>query len=58
MRRHDPNHLNLGMRSGGRPTPAEVAAARAFDVYSVNVYDYEVSRSASARSRPRPASRS
>ena len=42
VRRHDPNHLNLGMRSGGRPTAAEVAAARAFDVYSVNVYDYEV----------------
>jgi hypothetical protein len=42
VRRHDPNHLNLGMRSGGRPTPAEVAAARAFDVYSVNIYDYEV----------------
>ncbi|HXY40515.1 MAG TPA: hypothetical protein VEQ10_12645 [Vicinamibacteria bacterium] len=42
VRRHDPNHLNLGMRSGGRPTPAEIRAARAFDVYSVNIYDYEV----------------
>jgi hypothetical protein len=39
---HDPNHLNLGMRGGGRPTAAEIRAARAFDVYSVNVYDYEV----------------
>ena len=33
---------NLGMRSGGSPTDAEIRAARAFDVYSVNVYDYEV----------------
>jgi hypothetical protein len=43
VRRHDPNHLNLGMRAGGRPTEAEVRVARAFDVYSVNVYDYELS---------------
>jgi hypothetical protein len=43
VKRHDPNHLNLGMRSGGRPTPAEIRAARAFDVYSVNIYDEEVS---------------
>jgi hypothetical protein len=42
VRRHDPNHLNLGMRGGGRPTTAEVRAARPFDVYSVNIYDYEV----------------
>jgi hypothetical protein len=42
VRRHDPNHLNLGMRSGGEPTAAEVRAARSFDVYSVNIYDYEV----------------
>ena len=42
VKKHDPNHLNLGMRSGGRPTAAEIRAARAFDVYSVNVYDYEV----------------
>jgi hypothetical protein len=42
VKRHDPNHLNLGMRSGGSPTDAEVRAARAFDVYSVNVYDYAV----------------
>ena len=42
MKRHDPNHLNLGMRSGGQPTAAEIRAARSFDVYSVNIYDYEV----------------
>lgn len=43
VRRHDPNHLNLGMRSGGRPTEAEVRVSKAFDVYSVNVYDYYLS---------------
>ncbi|MFZ0426885.1 MAG: hypothetical protein WAO20_02125 [Acidobacteriota bacterium] len=43
VRKYDPNHLNLGMRGGGRPTDAEIAAARAFDVYSVNIYNYEVS---------------
>jgi hypothetical protein len=42
VRRHDPNHLNLGMRSGGSPTDAEIRAARAFDVYSVNIYEREV----------------
>jgi len=42
LKRHDPNHLNLGMRSGGRPTAAEIRAARAFDVYSVNIYDEQV----------------
>ncbi len=42
VRKYDPNHLNLGMRSGGRPTDAEIRAARAFDAYSVNIYDYEV----------------
>lgn len=42
VKRHDPNHLNLGMRSGGRPTEAEIQAAGAFDVYSVNIYRPQV----------------
>jgi hypothetical protein len=42
VKKYDPNHLNLGMRSGGRPTDAEIRVARAFDVYSVNIYDFEV----------------
>ncbi len=42
VKKYDPNHLNLGMRSGGRPTEAEIAASRPFDVYSVNIYDYQV----------------
>ena len=38
VKKHDANHLNLGMRSGGNPTEAEIRAARPFDVYSVNIY--------------------
>ncbi|HEX8984423.1 MAG TPA: hypothetical protein VF767_03290 [Bryobacteraceae bacterium] len=43
VKKYDPNHLNLGMRSGGHPTDAEIRVSRAFDVYSVNVYDYQLS---------------
>ncbi|HWR50723.1 MAG TPA: hypothetical protein VN428_06430 [Bryobacteraceae bacterium] len=43
VKKYDPNHLNLGMRSGGHPTEAEIRVSRPFDVYSVNVYDYQVS---------------
>lgn len=39
VRRHDPNHLNLGLRFGGSLPPAEMLrASKAFDVYSMNVY--------------------
>lgn len=40
IRKHDPNHLNLGIRFGGRPSDEVIRAARVFDVYSQNVYDY------------------
>lgn len=39
-RKHAPNHLNLGLRFGGRPPDEVVRMARVFDVYSLNVYDY------------------
>jgi len=43
IKRHDPNHLNLGLRFGGSPPPAEMlAASKAFDVYSMNVYSTAV----------------
>jgi hypothetical protein len=38
VRKYDPNHLNLGIRFGGRPPEAVVRAAHVFDVYSVNIY--------------------
>ncbi|HEY2015801.1 MAG TPA: hypothetical protein VGH38_20000, partial [Bryobacteraceae bacterium] len=41
IRKHDPNHLNLGMRFGG-DAPAEMiqVAKNSFDVFSFNSYDY------------------
>jgi hypothetical protein len=42
VKTYDPNHLNLGMRSGGNPTEAELRVSKAFDVYSVNIYSIQV----------------
>jgi hypothetical protein len=43
IKRHDPNHLNLGLRFGGGLPPAEVLlACKSFDVYSMNVYSTAV----------------
>jgi hypothetical protein len=44
VRRHDSNHLNLGIRFGGDPSEAVVKAARGFDVFSENIYSYAPSR--------------
>jgi hypothetical protein len=38
IRRHDPHHLNLGIRFGGKPADEIVRLARVFDVYSQNIY--------------------
>lgn len=38
IRRHDPNHLNLGIRFGGRPPTEILRMASVFDVYSQNIY--------------------
>lgn len=43
IRRHDPNHLILGLRFGGSLPPAEMLrASKVFDVYSMNVYATQV----------------
>ncbi|MEN6578535.1 MAG: hypothetical protein ABFD90_19475 [Phycisphaerales bacterium] len=44
IKKHDPNHLNLGIRFGGSPTPAIQRMGRMFDVCSVNIYEYEPTR--------------
>jgi hypothetical protein len=45
IRRHDPNHLILGLRFGGGLPPAEMLrASKVFDVYSLNVYATGVNR--------------
>jgi hypothetical protein len=41
VRKYDPNHLNLGIRFGGKPADEVVRLARVFDVCSINVYEYE-----------------
>jgi hypothetical protein len=38
VRRHDKNHLHLGIRFGGTPPDDVIALARGFDVYSMNKY--------------------
>ena len=40
VRRHDTNHLHLGIRFGGNPPEGVIKAARGFDVFSVNIYSY------------------
>ncbi|HYO07696.1 MAG TPA: hypothetical protein VER17_01875 [Tepidisphaeraceae bacterium] len=56
LRRHDPNHLNLGIRFGGKPADDVLRTGRAFDVCSINVYEYEptkqVQRAYRATGRP------
>jgi hypothetical protein len=42
IKKHDPNHLNLGLRFGGSP-PEEITRVSAqvgFDVFSINIYGY------------------
>jgi len=42
IKKHDPNHLNLGLRFGGDP-PEDLVKASAsigFDVFSLNIYGY------------------
>jgi hypothetical protein len=44
IRRHDPNHLNLGLRFGSSAPIEAVKASRIFDVYSLNSYPYQVNQ--------------
>jgi len=41
VKKHDPNHLNLGLRYGGTPTDDIIKASSDFDVFSLNIYGYE-----------------
>ena len=44
VRKHDPNHLNLGLRFGSSAPPEIVKASHVFDVYSLNSYAYAVNQ--------------
>ena len=39
VKKHDPNHLNLGIRFGGHFEDDVVRLTSAFDVFSLNIYD-------------------
>jgi len=39
IRRHDPNHLILGIRYAGTPLDEWVKMSSLFDVFSINIYD-------------------
>jgi hypothetical protein len=41
IKRHDSNHLNLGIRFGGSPPEGVMRMGKRFDVCSINVYEYE-----------------
>ncbi len=44
IKKHDPNHLNLGLRFGGHAPPDPMLElTRSFDVYSMNSYAFAVS---------------
>ncbi len=47
IRRHDPNHLVLGIRYAGTPLDEWVKMSSLFDVFSINIYDADF--------RPNPA---
>ncbi len=42
IKKHDPNHLNLGLRFGGSPPEdlVKASATAGFDVFSLNIYGY------------------
>jgi hypothetical protein len=44
IRRHDPNHLNLGLRFGSAPSEGMLRASRGVDVFSMNSYEFEANR--------------
>jgi hypothetical protein len=41
IKKHDPNHLNLGLRYGGTPPDDLIKASIGFDVFSLNIYGYD-----------------
>jgi len=41
IKKHDPNHLNLGLRYGGNPPDDIIKASMDFDVFSMNIYGYD-----------------
>jgi hypothetical protein len=42
IKKHDPNHLNLGLRFGGSAPDEIIRASKGFDVFSFNHYGYSL----------------
>lgn len=42
IKKHDPNHLNMGLRFGGSAPVQIISASKGFDVFSFNSYGYTV----------------
>jgi hypothetical protein len=42
IKKHDPNHLNLGLRFGGSASDEIIMASKGFNVFSFNNYGYTV----------------
>jgi hypothetical protein len=42
VKKHDPNHLTLGIRLGGEVPDEVIEACNVFDVCSINVYDWSI----------------
>ena len=49
VRKHDPDHLNLGIRFGGSPPDDIIEASKGFDVFSINIYGYSADHEALQR---------
>ena len=44
VKKHDPNHLNLGLRFGGMASDEIIKASKGFNVFSFNNYGYSVNQ--------------
>jgi hypothetical protein len=51
IKKHDPNHLTLGLRFGSSAPPEIVKLSHAFDIYSLNSYAYSVNQREIAKVR-------
>jgi hypothetical protein len=49
IKKHDPNHLNMGLRFGGSASEQIIKATKGFDVFSFNNYGYTVNQNNAKR---------
>jgi hypothetical protein len=44
VKKHDPNHMNIGLRFGSKASDELIRACRGFDVFSMNSYSYQLDK--------------